>query len=120
GIGESTAQKLRVAADDHQQIVEVVGNAARQLAERFHLLRLRQLLLRALERCLGLPSLGDVARDVHEAGKGARLVADRLDHGARPEWAPVAPHAPALDGTFALVGGDLKRARGLAAELLLL
>src|SRR5262249_11901312 len=39
---------------------------------------------------------------------------------ARPEWALVAPNAPAFDGTFALVGGDLQRARGLAAVLLLL
>ena len=34
-------------ADDHrQQIVEVVGDAAGQLAERFHLLALAQLVLR--------------------------------------------------------------------------
>ena len=29
GIGQSATQKLRVTADDHQQIVEVVGDAAR-------------------------------------------------------------------------------------------
>src|SRR5262249_57348085 len=100
--------------------VAVVGTAADRSAAPSQLVRLRQLLVRRFERCLGLPPLGDVARAVHEAGKGPRLVAHRLDHGARPEWALVAPHAPALDGTFALVGGDLKRARGLAAELLLL
>ena len=67
GIGKPAAKQLRVAADDHQEIVEVVGDAARQLAERFHLLRLGELLLRALERSLRLPPLGDVARDLHEA-----------------------------------------------------
>ena len=120
GIGEPAAQQLRVAADDHQQIVEVVGDAAGQLAERLHLLRLGELLLRALERCLRLPSLGDVARDLHEAGERAHLVADRLDHDARPEQALVAPHPPALDHAFALVGGELEGARRLAALLLLL
>ena len=119
-IGEPAAQKLRMAADDHQEIVEVVRDAAGQLAERLHLLRLRELLLRPLERRLRFPPLGDVARDVHEADQRADLVADRLDHGARPELALVAPHAPALDGIFALVGGDLERARRLAALLLLL
>ena len=120
GIGEPAAQKLRVAADDHQQIVEVVGDAAGQLAERFHLLRLGELLLRPLERGLRLPSLGDVAGDLHEADERADLVADRLDHDARPEQALVAPHAPAFDDAFALVGGELERARRLAALLLLL
>ena len=43
------------ADDDRQQIVEVVRDAAGQLAERFHLLALPQLLLGGLE-------LGDVAR----------------------------------------------------------
>jgi len=32
GIGQPAAKQLRVAADDHQEIVEVVGDAARQLA----------------------------------------------------------------------------------------
>ena len=85
GIGEPAAQKLRVTADDHQQIVEVVGDAAGQLAERLHLLRLGELLLRPLERRLRLPPLGDVARDLDEADQRAQLVADRLDHNARPE-----------------------------------
>ena len=120
GIGEPAAQKLRMAADDHQEVVEVVRDAAGELAERLHLLRLGELLLRPLERGLRLPPLGDVAGDVHEADQRADLVADRLDHGARPEHALVAPHAPALDDIFALVGGDLERARRLAALLLLL
>ena len=120
GIGEPAAQELRVAADDHQQIVEIVGDAAGQLAERLHLLRLRELLLGPLQRCLRLPSLGDVARDLHETGERAHLVADRLDHHARPEQALVAPHPPALDHAFALVGSDLEGTRRLAALLLLL
>ena len=67
-----------------------------------------------------LTPLGHVAGDVDEAGEGADLIADRLDHDARPEQALVAPHAPALDDAFALVGGEVQRARRLAALLLLL
>ena len=37
---ETALQNLRVAADDHQQIVEVMCDTAGELAERFHLLRL--------------------------------------------------------------------------------
>src|SRR6266851_2443925 len=109
-----------MAADDHQQIVEIVRNAACELAERFHLLRLGELLLRPFERRLSLLSLSNVARNLHEADKRARLVADRLDHDACPELALVAPHTPALHGIFAFVGGDLEGSCGLAALLLLL
>ena len=37
-------RRFDVAQHDHQEIVEVVGDAAGQLADRLHLLRLRQLL----------------------------------------------------------------------------
>ena len=42
---EAFEQELRVAGDHHQQVVEVMRNAAGQAAHRFHLLRLAQLLL---------------------------------------------------------------------------
>ena len=120
GIGQPAAQQLRVTADDHQQVVEVVGDAAGELAEGLHLLRLGELFLRPLERGLGLPPLGHVAGDVYEPGERADLVAHRLDHGARPEQALVAAHAPTLDDAFALVAGEMERACRLAALLLLL
>ena len=49
-LGQPAAQHFGVAADDHQEIVEVVRDAAGELAERLHLLHLRELLARALER----------------------------------------------------------------------
>src|ERR1700737_2810651 len=112
GVAEPPTEKLGITPDDHQQIVEVVRNAACQLAKRFHLLGLGELLLRPAERSLRLAPFGNVSRDMHEASQGAHLIADRLDHHARPESALVASHAPALDGIFALIGGDLKGARG--------
>src|SRR5262249_32575309 len=119
GIGEPKAQELRVPANDHQQIGEIVGNASRELTERFHFLRLGELLLRALERHLRLPSLAVVAHDVHEADELTGLIADRFDHHTRPELALVTPYTQSFDGTFALIGGDLEGSRRLAVLLLL-
>ena len=46
GLGDAgPAQYVGRALDDGQQVVEIVGDAAGQLAERLHLLRLAQLLL---------------------------------------------------------------------------
>ena len=53
-LAQPALQDLRVAGNDHQQIVEIVGDAAGELAERFHLLRLRELLAGLLERDLRL------------------------------------------------------------------
>ena len=55
------------AEDRGQQIVEVVREAAGQLAERLHLLRAEQLLARFLEPQLRLALLGHVAGDLGEA-----------------------------------------------------
>jgi hypothetical protein len=44
----NTLQRLQVADDDGQQVVEVVGNTTGQMADAFHLLRVQELLLRFL------------------------------------------------------------------------
>ena len=44
-------QKIEIAQDDRQQIVEIMGNAAGQLADRLHLLRLLQLLFQQPPFC---------------------------------------------------------------------
>ena len=46
-------QHFDVAEDDHEDVVEVVRDAAGELADRFHLLRLAQLLLGQPPRLLG-------------------------------------------------------------------
>ena len=65
-------ERLQIADDDGQQVVEIVRHAAGQLADALHLLRLGELLLRALQRLLGLAPLGDVARDLGEADQRRR------------------------------------------------
>ena len=54
------------------------------------------------------------------ADQATHLVADRLDDEAGPERGLVAPHLPAFGSVLALIGGDMQRARRLAALPLLL
>ena len=44
----ASADQVEIAADDHQEVVEVVSKAARQLPDNFHFLRLVQKRLSAL------------------------------------------------------------------------
>src|SRR6516164_1275500 len=103
-----------MATDDHQQIIEVVRDAARQLTESVHLLRLAELLLCPFERDLGLPSFGDIMRDVDKADERAPLVPNRLDYNTRPKLALVTSHAPAFKAVLTLVSGHLKGASRFA------
>ena len=66
----AAAQEVGRGADDGQEIVEIVRDAAGQLADRFHLLRLAQ-------RFLALAALGDVDGLRHRADDRAVLVAQR-------------------------------------------
>jgi hypothetical protein len=84
-----------VAHDRGEQVVEVVGDAAGQLPDRLHLLRLTQARLQFLPLGLGPHALGDVARDREDVrlvamseGQGLHLhddalavLADRLEFG---------------------------------------
>ena len=60
-----TADKLGVVKDDGQEVVEVVGNATRKSADRFHFAGLLQLLLQHRV-------LGDVPADTERAPEAAR------------------------------------------------
>ena len=84
-----TPDRFEVADDDGEQVVEVVRDAAGELADRLHLLRLPQLLL---DRA----ALGEVARDLGEAHDCAGLVVDRIDHDAGPELLTILAYAPRL------------------------
>ena len=82
-LAQPPLQDLRVARHDHQQVVEVVRDAAGELADRLHLLRLGELLARFLERDLLLVLGGDVARERGKADEVAGIVADRR---RSPRW----------------------------------
>ena len=76
-VGQALAQQLEAADDRHQQIVEVVGDAAGQPADGLHLLALQQFLLGPRQGQCGLAALGQIARDLGEADEIASVVADR-------------------------------------------
>ena len=84
-VAEIAKREVRRAEDRGQEIVEIVGKSAGQLAERFHLLRTEQLLARFLEPQLRLALLGHVAGDLGEADQLAVFVLDRVDDDAGPE-----------------------------------
>ena len=106
-------QRVKTAADDHQEIVEIMGDAAGQLAERVELLQFRKLLMHLLELELGLAALGNVPGDLGEADEIAVLV-DGVDDDAGPEEGAVLADAPAFLLVAALFAGDAQGAERLA------
>lgn len=91
-------------------MLKIVGHAARQLADRFHLLRLKQRLARLFQRAAGLHAFGGIARDLGEAGERACFVANGIDHDMRPETPAVLAHAPAFRFEASFLRGDRKSA----------
>ena len=65
-----------VAEDDREQVVEVVGHAAGELAQRLEPLGLPQLALEPLAFLLGEHPLGDVAQDALDRDDRPSSVAD--------------------------------------------
>ena len=67
GAAELHGQQIDVAENHGEDVVEVVRDAARQLADGFHLLRAKQRFARLFERFVRLLQLGDVVRDAIDA-----------------------------------------------------
>ena len=76
-LGQLARQQLQVAADGHQQVVEVVSNAAGQLADGLHLLRLAQRLLGGGQLRLGAKARADVLGVMESADNLAGRIAQR-------------------------------------------
>src|SRR3954468_13932882 len=72
-------EHFRMPAHDHQQIVEVVRDAAGELTDRFHFLHLRELFARALKRALGLALFGDILAHPEQPRRPSGIVLDDLD-----------------------------------------
>jgi len=90
--GKVTLQRVQIADNNLQQVVEVVRNAAGQLADAFHLLRLPRSLI-------GGPSLGQIARNFGKTQEFAPGRLDRIDNDAYPKVGAILAHTP----TFGLV-----------------
>ena len=115
---EQALEGLRIAADDHQQIVEVVRDAAGQFADGFHLLRGGELFARFDELLLGVAPLGGVADDIGKPDQRAVVVADRGQRAGHEERRAVFADAPALDLVLAVMDGGGQRALRLAGAAL--
>ena len=90
--GRAGGRRELGAADDHgEQIVEVVGDPARELADRFELLRLQELRLE-------LVLLGHVLQHADRAPGPAQVVELGLAVNATPEDDAVAPRHARLPG----------------------
>ncbi len=86
--------------------------AARELAHRLHLLRLKQRLLRPLQFELGLTPFRQVPRHLGEADQFAGVIANGVDHHARPEPSPVLAQPPAFREEPPFAAGCLQRPPG--------
>src|SRR6185437_3502507 len=93
---EQALEGLGVAADDHQEIVEIVRDAAGELADRLHFLGHRQLLARLDELLLGVAALGRIAQDARESDQVALPAANNRDHAGYEERRSILADTPAL------------------------
>ena len=112
-VGERRPEQLGVTLDDRQEIVEVVGDSAREAAHRLHLLRLAELRLE-------LKPLGDVpTRRVHEAPAADRdePVVELDGHLAAVLLPDRRLRQDLLASQDALMKGAIRREIGLLVEV---
>src|SRR3981189_3714540 len=93
-VGQALAHKFETAEHRHQQIVKIVGDAAGELPDGVHLLRLKQGLACLFEFLLGVPALGNVPCDLGVSKSLPAVVANGIDDDVRPEAAAVLADAP--------------------------
>ncbi len=106
--GMTPVQQFEVAAQDLQDVVEVVRHAACQLADRLHLLRLEQRLSCILKKPVRFHPLGDVAGDLGKSRQRAIVFPDRVDHNVRPKTRAIFPDPPAFRFKTAVPGGSIQ------------
>src|SRR5690349_21830261 len=73
-----------------------MGDAAGQLADSLHLLRLEKSLARGFQLALRLLTLGDVARDLGKADRPPFVVADGVYHHTGTKALAIFSHPPAF------------------------
>jgi hypothetical protein len=109
GVAEAPLDGLEIALDDGQQIIEIMGYAAGQLADRLHLLGLPQ-------RLLDPHPGGDLAADAL-LQRLVEMLEIRLDALARLDLALARPVEPRIVDRHGSLGGDAAgQAFGALAE----
>src|SRR5690606_33834231 len=119
-IGGLPGAQVGGAANDGQQVVEIVGQATGELAQRLELLCLHQLFARLVEALLGLAALGDVPGDLGQADQLALFVVHGVEHRQRPEATAVLAQSPALIQESAVAKRDRERPVGPSGGAILL
>ncbi len=108
--------KLKTAENCHEQIIEIVRDASRQVAYCVHLLRVHERLAGLFEFALRFSALGKVPGDLGEPNEFPRWSPNRIDHDMRPKAGAVLANAPAftLKPAFQLrnLKGPARQARG--------
>ncbi len=116
---QAAQHQLHAPDDDRQEIIEVVGGAARQLAQRAQRLALHQLLLHGLEigeRALGLVvEPGVFQRDAGEVGERAEVL--QLGRGVAARCGGVEAQHPEHAVTAADRQAEVRDHAGLAVAL---
>jgi len=80
-------EEVGIAKNDRQEVVEIVRNAARQLADRIEFLRLEELLVKGAERC-------DVLKGAVNCNRFTRSVQFRLADGADDDLSTFCRYEP--------------------------
>ncbi len=89
-------RRFQIPKNYHHEIVEVMCNAACQLADGVHFLRGGELFLSLAQSPLGFHPLGDIAGDFGEADQFAVIIPDGINHYRGPKTSAVFSHAPAF------------------------
>ena len=95
-IGQPLTQKFETAKHRHQQVIEIVGDAAGELTDRLQLLRLHSKLTRPFQILFGFFTFGYVAGDLGKANNGTAVVPNSVDHDMRPEPRSVLADTPSF------------------------
>ncbi|AMY04197.1 hypothetical protein A4R29_31505 (plasmid) [Mesorhizobium ciceri biovar biserrulae] len=107
-VGKPFAEQLETTQNRHQQIVEIVGDAARQFADRIHFLGVEKGLTGLIQGLLRLLPLRNVACDLREPQEFAILVPNGVDDHVGPERSAVFAYTPAFALNSPFTGGDLQ------------
>ena len=99
---ERPGHRFDIADDDRQQIVEIVRDAAGELPNALHLLRLARALV-------GGASFRQIPGDLCKAQEFALVVLDGIDEDARPEPGSVLAHPPVFGFELSGLPGGRQR-----------
>src|SRR6267142_1408601 len=95
-IGQAFTHQFEAAQHGHQQVVEIAGDPAGELPDRFHFLRLQQGFARCFELPLCLPPFSYVAGNFSVANQLSIIAPDGVDDHVGPKPAAVLADAPAF------------------------